>query len=174
MSQAPPPYRPRRASLYAAQRTTTRKWRWIGWVALIGVVLTSGVLGYVFWTVRDLPDPGQAKILGGSIYIYDREGRQVEVRNSNGQYYRALTLQEMGKWGPIATLAAEDRSFYYHGPIDFGATARAIGNDLLRRGATQGGSTISQQLVKISLLTPQRSIFRKMQEAVLAQALENK
>jgi membrane peptidoglycan carboxypeptidase len=174
MSQAPPPYGPRRASRYAAQRTSTRKWRWVGWVTLVTVLLTSGVLTYLWWTVRDLPDPGQTQILGGSIYIYDRNGRQIELRNSNGQYYVRLSLQQMGKWGPVATLAAEDRNFYNHGPVDFGATTRAIGSDLLHRGATQGGSTISQQLVKISLLTPQRSIFRKMQEAVLAQALENK
>src|SRR2546427_5700514 len=80
----------------------------------------------------------------------------------------------MGKWGPLATVAAEDGNFYTHGAIDYPAAARAIGSDLLHRGVTQGGSTISQQLVKISLLTPQQSIFRKMQEAVLAQALENK
>jgi membrane peptidoglycan carboxypeptidase len=174
MSQAPPPYRPRRASLYTTQRPNTRKWRWIGWVTLIAVLLTGGSLGYVFWTVRDLPDPGQSKILGGSIYIYDRTGRQIELRNSNGQYYQILHLDQMGKWAPIATLAAEDRNFYNHGAIDYPATARAIGSDLLHRGATQGGSTITQQLVKISLLTPQRSVFRKMQEAVLATGLEQK
>src|SRR5205807_9091147 len=126
------------------------------------------------WTVRDLPDPGQAKILGGSIYVYDRNQRQIELRNSNGQYYRVLSLQQMGRWGPVATLAAEDRNFYHHGAIDYPATVRAIGSDLLHHGAVQGGSTISQQLVKISLLTHQQSVFRKMQEAVLAQALENK
>src|SRR5437879_5825072 len=174
MSQAPPPYRPRRASLYSTQRRDALKWRWIGVVAMVAVILTTGVFTYVLWTVRDLPDPGQSKILGGSIYVYDRSGRQIELQNSNGQYYQVLKLQEMGKWGPIATLAAEDRNFYNHGAVDFGATARAIGNDVLHRGTTQGGSTISQQLVKITLLTPQQSIFRKMQEAVLAQALENK
>jgi membrane peptidoglycan carboxypeptidase len=146
----------------------------VGWVALLGVVLTAGVFTYVAWTVRDLPDPGQTKILGGSIYVFDRSGRQIELRNSNGQYFQVLTLQQMGRWGPVATLAAEDRNFYHHGAIDYPATARAIGSDLLHRGAIQGGSTITQQLVKITVLTPQRSIFRKMQEAILAQALEDK
>jgi penicillin-binding protein 1A len=173
MNQGLPPYRPRRASLYNARRPTGR-WRWVGWLALVSVILTAGAFTYVIWTVRDLPDPGQSKVLGGSIYIYDRNGRQIEQRNSNGQYYEQLSLQHMGKWGPVATLAAEDRNFYNHGAIDYPATARAIGSDLLHRGVTQGGSTITQQLVKISLLTPQQSIFRKMQEAVLATALENK
>jgi membrane peptidoglycan carboxypeptidase len=146
----------------------------VGWVALLAVVLTTGVFTYVIWTVRDLPDPGQTNILGGSIYVYDRNGRQIELRNSNGQYYQVLKLQQMGRWGPLATLAAEDRNYYRHGAIDYPATARAIGSDLLHHGAVQGGSTITQQLVKISLLTPQQSIFRKMQEAVLAQAMEDK
>jgi membrane peptidoglycan carboxypeptidase len=141
---------------------------------LVSVLLTGGALSYVLWTIRDLPDPGQSTILGGSIYVYDRNGRQIELRNSNGQYYQTLQLQQMGKWAALATLAAEDRNFYNHGAIDYPSTARAIGSDLLHRGATQGGSTITQQLVKISLLTPQRSIFRKMQEAVIATGLEQK
>lgn len=178
MSQYPPPYsyRPRRASLYTSPPTPPgrRNLRWFAWLALIGVIVSSSVLIYVFWTVKDLPDPGQTAFLGGSIYVYDRNGQQIAQLNSNGQYYDTLSLQQMGKWGPIATLAAEDRTFYQHGAIDYASTARAFGSDLLHRGATQGGSTITQQLVKISLLTPQQSVFRKMQEAVLATALENK
>src|SRR5438445_5253846 len=174
MNQGPSPYRPRRASLYTTRRSTARRWRWVGWAALVAVILTAGAFTYVLWTVRDLPEPGMSQVLVGSIYLYVRSRRQIEHRNANGQYYEQLSLQQMGKWGPTATLAAEDRNFYNHGAIDYPSTARAIGSDLLHRGVTQGGSTITQQLVKISLLTPQQSIFRKMQEAVLATALENK
>jgi membrane peptidoglycan carboxypeptidase len=180
MSQTSPPYRPRRASLYTQPPTSPRAprgrrgLRWLAWVGLIGVMVASTVMLYVFWTVKDLPDPGQAKILGGSVYVYDRNGQQIAQLNSNGEYYQVLTLQQMGRMGPLATLAAEDRTFYSHGPIDYASTTRAIGSDVLRRGTTQGGSTITQQLVKISLLTPQQSVFRKMQEAVLATAMEGK
>jgi membrane peptidoglycan carboxypeptidase len=179
MSQTPPPYRPRRASLYTQPSTSPRSprrrgLRWLAWVGLVGVMVASTLMLYVFWTVKDLPDPGQTKILGGSVYVYDRNGQQIAQLNSNGQYYQQLPLQKMGRTGPLATLAAEDRTFYRHGAIDYAATARAIGSDILHRGATQGGSTITQQLVKISLLTPQQSVFRKMQEAVLATAMEGK
>src|SRR2546427_4944852 len=87
MNQGPSPYRPRRASLYTTKRSTARRWRWVGWAALVAVILTAGAFTYVLWTVRDLPDPGQSQVLGGSIYIYDRNGRQIEQRNANGQYY---------------------------------------------------------------------------------------
>src|SRR5262249_58446036 len=89
------------------------------------------------------------------------------------QYYQLLKLGDMGDYNKWATLAAEDRDFYNHPAIDLPSTARAAGADLLHSGSLQGGSTITQQLVKISVLTPQRSIFRKMQEATIAFGLES-
>ena len=80
----------------------------------------------------------------------------------------------MGKYGPAATLAAEDRNFYSHGAIDWGSTLRAAYVDVTSGKVQQGGSTITQQLIKIQLLTPQRSIFRKLQEAILAMGLETR
>ena len=71
-------------------------------------------------------------------------------------------------------MAAEDRNFYHHGPIDPLSTARALWVDVTHHGLAQGGSTITQQLVKIQLLTPQKSVTRKVQEMVLAIALEQR
>ena len=130
--------------------------------------------GYVLWTLRDLPDPGQKDVLATSITIYDRKGREIEQRNPQGQYHKVLTLAQMGRYGPAATLAAEDRSFYHEGAINWGSTLRAAVVDLTHGEVQQGGSTITQQLIKIQLLTPQRSIFRKIQEAVLATGLESR
>src|SRR5262249_8077565 len=108
--------------------------------------------------------------------INDRKGHQIEQSNAQGQYYQKLTLADMGSNNKWATLAAEDRDFEnrFFSAFDFAATARAAGADLLHRGNLQGGSTITQQLVKISVLTPQRSIFRKMQEATIAFTLESR
>ena len=142
-------------------------------IALSLVLLVVGCAGYVGVTLRDVPDPGQVPELGHSIVIYDRNGQQIEQRNSQGQYYQLLKLADMGDLNKWATLAAEDREFYNHPAIDFASTARAASADLLRNGNLQGGSTITQQLVKISVLTPQRSIFRKMQEATIAFGLES-
>lgn len=174
MNQAGRPQRPRRASRHGRGRGPGPWRRRAGWAVLALVVLVSGVAGYVLWTLRDLPDPGQQPVLAHSIVVYDRKGRQIEQRNASGHFYQPLRLQDMGRWNIYATLAAEDREFYHHGPIDFPATARAAFQDLVHHSYEQGGSTITQQLVKIDLLTSQKSIFRKMQEAVLATALEQR
>ncbi len=176
----PPGYGPtrRRASMYASRPPLgggRRGWlkRYGPWVALVLVVLVSGVLGYVLWTLRDVPDPGKSPLLSRTITVYDRKGRVIETRNEDGQYYEKLSLADMGDMNKYATLAAEDRDFYQHPAVDFVRTAAAAASDVLHRGNLQGGSTITQQLVKISVLTPQRSVFRKMQEATLAFGLES-
>ncbi|HZV49356.1 MAG TPA: transglycosylase domain-containing protein [Candidatus Dormibacteraeota bacterium] len=148
--------------------------RLLPWAALILVVLVSGVFGYVLWTVRDLPDPGQTPIFGHSILIYDRSGNLISQINNQSQYYDPLSLQQMGRWAPVATLAAEDRNFYHHGALDYTSIARSAATDVAQGGFAQGGSTITQQLIKISVLNEQKTIMRKLQEAVLAIAMEQK
>jgi penicillin-binding protein 1A len=71
-----------------------------------------------------------------------------------------------------AVLATEDRDFFEHGGIDPVGIGRALYNDLRGRGVQQGGSTITQQYVKNAYLTSERSITRKLKEAVLAVKLE--
>jgi penicillin-binding protein 1A len=149
-------------------------WLGTGWgratvAALVGLVLLSG---YVLWTLRDLPDPGKQDVLANTITVFDRKGRIIEERNAQGQFHKVLTLKAMGRNGPAATLAAEDRSFYSEGAINWASTLRAAIVDLTSGHVEQGGSTITQQLIKIQLLTPQRSILRKVQEAILATGLE--
>jgi membrane peptidoglycan carboxypeptidase len=143
------------------------------WIALALVVLVSGVLGYILFTLRDVPDPGRAPALSRTITVYDRKGRVIERRNTDGQYYVNLKLTEMGPMVKNATLAAEDRDFYQHPALDFSRTASAAFSDIFHRGNLQGASTITQQLVKVSVNLTQRSVFRKMQEATLAFGLES-
>jgi penicillin-binding protein 1A len=71
-----------------------------------------------------------------------------------------------------AVVAAEDRRFYSHGGVDVRGTLRALVADLRGRGVSQGGSTITQQLVKNTLTGGERSISRKIREAVLASQLD--
>jgi penicillin-binding protein 1A len=71
-----------------------------------------------------------------------------------------------------AVLATEDRDFYEHGGVDPVGIARALYQDLRGTGARQGGSTITQQYVKNAYLTSERSIARKIKEAVLSVKLE--
>jgi membrane peptidoglycan carboxypeptidase len=181
----PPPSGPpgygqtrRRASMYRGTPPAGGGWspfirRWGPWIALLLVGLISGVFVYILYTLRDVPDPGKAPALSRTVTVYDRNGRVIEQRNADGQFYAKLGLADMGPMNKYATLAAEDREFYNHPAVDFARTASAAASDLLHRGQLQGGSTITQQLVKISVNLTQRSVFRKMQEATLAFGLES-
>ena len=72
-------------------------------------------------------------------------------------------------------IAIEDRRFYRHEGVDYKGIARALGQDMLRRRAAQGGSTITQQFVKNALSAQgDRSVFQKLREAALAYHLERK
>ena len=144
------------------------------WIAgFVGLALLGTTL-YVLWAIKDLPDPSQNVLAAGDVIVLDRNGRLIEDWSPAGHYHVTLSLQEMGPYAPKAVLAAEDRNFYQHGAIDPLSTARAAWIDVTSHQLSQGGSTITQQLVKIQLLTPQKSITRKVQELVLAIALEQR
>ncbi|MCL5878839.1 MAG: PBP1A family penicillin-binding protein [Deltaproteobacteria bacterium] len=83
-----------------------------------------------------------------------------------------VSLDQMAKYVPEAFIAAEDATFYQHGGVDYEAILRAAIKDLLAGQIVQGGSTITQQLVKTLLLTPQKTITRKLKEFILATRLE--
>ena len=156
----------------------TRPFAWLWakrvWIAAaLGVFLIGSTL-YVLWAIKDLPDPSQNVLAAGDVVVLDRNGKLIEDWSPAGHYHVTLALDQMGRYAPKAVLAAEDRNFYKHGAVDPTSIARAAWVDVTSHGVNQGGSTITQQLVKIQLLTPQRSITRKVQEVVLAVALEQR
>jgi penicillin-binding protein 1A len=102
--------------------------------------------------------------------VYDRNGQLV----GNLFYYRRI-------WVPItnisttlqnAVVAIEDSRFYQHNGVDLRGMTRAVFNDLIPGGAMQGGSTITQQLAKIVLLSSERTIGRKIQDITYALEIE--
>jgi penicillin-binding protein 1A len=152
------------------------KWLWTkrAWIAGgVGALLILTTV-YVLWAVRDLPDPSQDVLAAGDVVVLDRNGKLIEDWNRAGHYHINLSLNDVGPNAKAAILAAEDRNFYDHGAVDMGSTARALWVDVTSGGLHEGGSTITQQLVKIQLLTPQKSLNRKVQEVVLATAIEQR
>ena len=129
---------------------------------------------YANIALANLPSPGAEPVLARSIVVYDRNGQVLAERNQQGVYHVVLKLGEMGKNATNATLAAEDRDFYNHGALDFAGIVRAVIADTLAGRPVQGGSTISQQLVKIDLNAPQKSLTRKIREALVANELEKR
>src|SRR5436190_4513709 len=142
-------------------------------IAAIIAVIFALSTAYVAWALKDLPDPNSG-LAAGDIIILDRNGQVIEDYSPAGHFHVNLTLDQMGKYPPAAVIAAEDRNFYHHGAIDLQSTARAVWVDLTSGGLNQGGSTITQQLVKIQLLTPEKSLPRKVHEMVLAIGLEQR
>ena len=149
----------------------TRWWPWVRWplAAAVGV-FTLLVLTFVFlyFTVKLPKNPPE---LASSV-VLDAQGREVAVL-AKDQLRVEVRLDQMAPVVPDALLSSEDRRFYEHSGIDPVGLLRAVVNDL-RGGATQGGSTITQQLVKNSYLDGDRSLWRKMKEAVLAIKLERR
>jgi penicillin-binding protein 1A len=143
-------------------------------VCLIGLLCAvGGAFGLYHWASRDLP--GFKKItdynppLVTTVYAKDNQVL--------GYFYKEkrflVTLDQMSPWLPKAFLAAEDASFYQHDGVDIAAILRAFAANLRAGRTKQGGSTITQQIIKRLLLTPERSYSRKLKEAILAFRLEN-
>jgi penicillin-binding protein 1A len=107
-----------------------------------------------------------------SMTFVDQSGNQVGVRGAI--VGDRLKMSEMPRYLPAAFLAMEDRKFYLHHGIDPRSLLRAAMVDLKAGRIVQGGSTITQQVVKIVFLSPDRTISRKLQEIAGARALEQR
>lgn len=104
--------------------------------------------------------------------FYDREGRLL-YRLYEGRNRSLVKLEDIPKYLIDATIAIEDKNFYKHGGIDLEAIVRALYHNL-RNGEQEGASTITQQLIKNSLLTPEKTYSRKIKEIILALWAESK
>ena len=125
--------------------------------------------------VRDLPDPTSISTNKKieSTKIYDKSGKII-LYDIHGEEKRTVVPSErISQYIKDATLAVEDDDFYLHSGIDVKSILKALFDDIFL-GKRRGGSTITQQLVKNSFLTPEKTIIRKIKEAVLAIKLERK
>ncbi|WP_299395058.1 penicillin-binding protein 1A [uncultured Desulfovibrio sp.] len=147
---------------------------WIGGLCIVSGIACSAIVAMLFfWASRDLPDlsrledyhPPQATT------ILARDGSILGTLYHEKRFI--ITLEDMPKYLPLAFLAAEDDNFYRHSGVDPVAIARAAFVNITSGSKRQGGSTITQQVIKQLLLTSERSYTRKMKEAILAYQLEN-
>jgi len=166
-------------------RLATRKgWnkirKFLSWLNARGkkyrkIILLTGVVFCLILFVsllRSLPSPRQltAKPLPSSTQIYDRNGKLLYEFYSD-QNRIPVKLNELPQYLIDATLAIEDKNFYRHHGFDLKGISRAFFNIVFHR-RLQGGSTITQQLVKNALLTPKRTLSRKFKESILTAATE--
>ena len=136
---------------------------------LLGLVF----VGTFYFTIfKQLPSPSKLSNIESpqSTLIYDRNGNLLfNVYREKDQIFAPLNT--IPKQMQQATIAIEDRNFYTHGAIDFKGIARAAYSIVFHK-ELQGGSTLTQQLVKNTLLTQERTITRKIKEVILAFATE--
>lgn len=137
----------------------------------IGILIVATLLSY-FFIFKDLPSPTKLQSPNNpqSSRIFDRNGTLLYTIYTN-KNRTAIPLSDIPQNVQNATIAIEDKDFYRHGAVDFRGIARAIFKDASGQ-STQGGSTLTQQLVKSTLLTPEQTVKRKIKEIVLSFATE--
>jgi penicillin-binding protein 1A len=143
-------------------------------VVVVTPVAASGVMlaSYLFLPLpANLPERSAHKTAQIS-RVYDADGNEIATYK---QFETSIPMEREDVPDVLkkAVVAAEDRGFYSHGGVDIRGTLRALVNDLRNREAEQGGSTITQQLVKITTDNgKEKSVLRKLREAILASQLD--
>ncbi|WP_354085205.1 PBP1A family penicillin-binding protein [Bradyrhizobium sp. S3.3.6] len=148
--------------------------RLVYWGAVLSLWGVIAVIGVVIWVGAHLPPIQSLEIpkRPPTIQIVGMDGSLLAQR---GEMAGAnVSLKDLPPYLPKAFIAIEDRRFYSHFGIDPIGILRALVTNVLHRGVSQGGSTLTQQLAKNLFLTQERTMARKLQEAELAIWLERK
>src|SRR5438309_6657719 len=144
------------------------------WTAVLGLWATIAVVGVVIYVGAHLP-PIQSLEIPKRPPTIEITGLDGSVLAQRGEMPGAnVSLKDLPPYLPKAFIAIEDRRFYSHYGIDPIGILRAAVANVVRRGVSQGGSTLTQQLAKNLFLTQERTLQRKLQEAELALWLERK
>ena len=143
---------------------------WLG-LALTIAGLTVAFIGYNY-LAQDLPPTDGLKNYRPPIvtYFYSDDGQVIGEYSHERRF--VVPLSEISPKLKEAFLAVEDAQFYNHSGINYKALIRAFLANLEADGISQGGSTITQQVVKTFFLTPERSYIRKLKEIILAFRIE--
>ncbi|MDB5190021.1 MAG: putative penicillin-binding protein [Parcubacteria group bacterium] len=146
--------------------------------AYMAVGLGFLILGVTILWVAFTPIPAlnsfDSRKVAQSTKIYDRTGKTVLYDLNHDVKRNIVPLSEISPNLQHATIAIEDSNFYNHGGISYTGIARSFLTDITRLSFAQGGSTLTQQVVKNTILTGKKSIIRKLQEWILAIRLEHR
>ena len=136
----------------------------------IGLLAAVAAFGVWAWFVP-VPDPEPV----GTLNLQDYRGRDIaEIPDADARVQMPVDLAAMGDDLPRITIALEDRRFESHGGVDFHAICAALYRDVKLRRIVSGGSTITEQLVKLASRRQGRSWYGKLREAVAAWKLERR
>ena len=172
-----PPKRGSRLDTVVRRRRRRRRGRPLLVVALVGagLLVLAAVAGgagvYAFGSTCDLSALREVRI-GQNTFVYASDGSLLGSIPAE-RNRQVIPLARVSPWMPKATVAIEDRRFYSHGGIDPQGIARAVWADAQAGKVVQGGSTITQQLVRNLYISNERTVQRKLKEACLALKLND-
>jgi 1A family penicillin-binding protein len=155
----------------------------LSWVLLIGLMAFFAgaivLVGLLAWVAKDLPDPNNIndRNIAQTTTIYDRTGKNILYEIHGDQKRTIVDLSDISPYAIDATITAEDRNFYSNDGIDIKGILRAVYNDVFHHQSGtnfQGGSTITQQFIKNSVLSDQQTMTRKIQELLLSLEMEQR
>ena len=140
----------------------------LGGITVAGRVAVAAVSGSLHWNIGHVKLPPLAE--RSTVYAADGTVLAVLHGDDNRQ---PVTLGQIAPAVVDAVVDTEDAHFWKHGGVDPPAMIRALAKDIAAGRARQGGSTIAQQLVKNTLLSPRRTVARKIKEIILADRVEH-
>jgi penicillin-binding protein 1A len=135
------------------------------------VMITGAGLGFLTASIHTMPSLKDDIRPAASSQIYDINGKLINTVHSVENRV-PVSINKIPKNLQNAFVAAEDARFYQHIGIDPRGILRAVWSNITDRGVSEGGSTITQQLAKNALLSQDRTLKRKIQEAILALQIE--
>lgn len=138
-------------------------------ILLLGVVVFAIVLKYRM-EMPNIQQLVEDYTPAAPSIIYDRNNKEIDILYAESR--ELATIEEIPDTLEHAFMAIEDKKFYSHNGIHFKGIMRAIITNLRKGKATQGGSSITQQLAKNAFLTSERKLSRKIKEAILTIEIE--
>ncbi len=151
------------------KKSPIRRFFWILGILIFLIVAGAGC-GFISATMSSLPDVANVRPAASS-QIYDVNGNLITTVHST-ENRLPVKLSDVPKNLQNAFIATEDSRFYSHHGIDPVGILRAIWVNIAHDGVAEGGSTITQQLARNAFLTQDRTLKRKIMEAMLALRIE--
>lgn len=142
---------------------------------LMAFILVTFLSAFAYYA-RQIPDPETiiTRRISETTKIFDRTGKTV-LYNIHGEEKRTIIpIEEIPEIVKLSIIATEDVNFYLHRGLDLKGVIRAAITNIQSRAILQGGSTITQQLIKNSILSRERTFARKFKETILALEIERR
>jgi penicillin-binding protein 1A len=168
------PIRPRGRQQRRARQRRRRRGALVGFAVIAAILAVAGIGGgaavFAYGSSCDLDSLREVKI-GENTFVYAADGSLLGSIPAE-RNREAVEPEDMSIWIRKATIAVEDRRFFEHGGVDVEGIARAAVTDIRAGRIVEGGSTITQQLVRNLYISNERTVQRKLKEACLATKLD--